>query len=285
MSTFTTTDGTDLDVRDTGPTDSGRTLVLMHGWSQSQSTFDRVVPTLAAQHRVVTYDHRGHGRSGKPDHGARVARLAADLAELVAHLGLTSYDLIGHSMGASVAWSHIDTHGTGALDSLVVIDQPSACVVLPWMTPEEGAAAGAILDFPSTEGFVGAVGAADATETRRAFLASMLSDVLPEEDMAFLFGENLQMPGPWGARLLLDHAMQDWRDVLPRIDVPTLVVAGEVSHVAPASQQWTAEHVPGAQLRTFSADEGGSHFPFYEGPEHFAQVLLDFLAGTPGPRG
>jgi len=79
--------------------------------------------------------------------------------------------------------------------------------------------------------------------------------------------------------------MQDWRDVLPRIDVPTLVVAGEVSHVAPASQQWTAEHVPGAQLRTFSADEGGSHFPFYEGPEHFARVLLDFLAGTPGPRG
>lgn len=285
MATFTTTDGVEIDFRDTGATASGRTLVLLHGWSQSRATWDRAVPALAAQHRVVSYDHRGHGRSGKPDHGARVARLAADLAELVAHLGIGSYDLVGHSMGASVAWSHIDNQGTGALDSLVVVDQPSACVVLPWMTPEEGAAAGAILDFPSTEGFVGAVGAPDATETRRAFLVSMLSDVLPEDDLAFLFGENMQMPGPWGARLLLDHAMQDWRDVLPRIDVPTLVVAGEVSHVAPASQQWTAEHVPGARLRTFGADEGGSHFPFYEGPAHFTRVLLDFIAGTPGPRG
>ncbi|MGD4331344.1 alpha/beta hydrolase, partial [Xanthomonas citri pv. citri] len=147
--------------------------VLLHGWSQSRATWDRVVPALAEQHRVVSYDQRGHGLSGKPDHGARVARLAADLAELVAHLELTSFDLVGHSMGASVGWSHIDTHGPGALDSLVVIDQPSACVELPSMTAEEGAAAGAILDFPSTEGFVGAVGAADATETRRAFLTSM----------------------------------------------------------------------------------------------------------------
>jgi pimeloyl-ACP methyl ester carboxylesterase len=284
MSTFTTSDGVDLDVRDTGATSSGRTLVLVHGWSQSRATFDRVVPLLSPHHRVVSYDQRGHGLSGKPDHGARVARLAADLRELTEHLGLTSYDLVGHSMGASVGWSLIDNHGTGSLDSFLVLDQPSACVVLPWMTPEQGAEAGAILDFPTTEGFVGAVGAPDARETRHAFLASMLSDDIPADDLAHLFAENLRMPNDWGARLLLDHAMQDWRDVLPRIDVPVLVVGGEVSHVDAASQRWTAEHVPGAQLRVFTAAEGGSHFPFFEGPEHFAAALLEFVAGTPGRR-
>jgi pimeloyl-ACP methyl ester carboxylesterase len=284
MATYTTTDGVDLDYRDTGDTGSGRTLVLVHGWSQSRATWDRVVPLLAARHRVVSYDQRGHGLSGKPDHGARVARLAADLREITGHLGLGSYDLVGHSMGASVGWSLVDSFGTGSLDSFTVLDQPSACVVQPWMTPEEGAAAGAILDFPGTEGFVGAVGAPDARDTRHGFLASMLSTDIPADDLAHLFEENLRMPGPWGARLLLDHAMQDWRDVLPLLDVPVLVVGGEVSHVSPDSQRWTAEHIRGAQLRVFTRAEGGSHFPFFEGPEHFAACLLEFLDGTPGPR-
>src|SRR5204863_151784 len=80
-------------------------------------------------------------------HGARIARLAADLHELLDHLDVGSAHMGGHSMGASVLWSYIDTHGTSRLNSLVLIDQPSACVVLPWLEPEEAAQAGAILNF------------------------------------------------------------------------------------------------------------------------------------------
>ena len=69
-----------------------------------------------------------------------------------------------------------------------------------------------------------------------------------------------------GARLLFDHVMQDWRDLLPIIDVPTLVIAGEVSHVAPESQVWTKDPIAGAQFRLFTEDEGGAHFPFFENP-------------------
>ena len=72
--------------------------------------------------------------------------------------------------------------------------------------------------------------------------------------------------------------MQDRRDVLPGVDVPTLVLAGEVSHVAPASQARTAEHIPGARLRTFTKADGGAHFPFYEEPTAFCRVVTEFLA-------
>jgi len=72
--------------------------------------------------------------------------------------------------------------------------------------------------------------------------------------------------------------MQDWRDVLPRIDVPTLVLAGEVSHVAPESQAWTAEHIAGARFRTFDKAEGGSHFPFFEEPAAFCAEVSAFVA-------
>ena len=189
------------------------------------------------------------------------------------------------SLGASVLWSYIDMHGTSRIRSLIVIDQPSACVVLPWMDQAEAGAAGAILDFAGAEQFVRAV-AADDRDVRHSFLVSMLTKDIPADDLAFMSEENLRMPVPWGARLLLDHIMQDWRDVLPRIDVPTLVLAGEVSHVAPASQAWTAEHIPGARLRTFTAAEKGAHFPFFEEPASFCAVVTEFLGlgdQTPTP--
>src|SRR5690349_24776764 len=79
MSTFTTADGCELDYHLAGSSSSERTLVLLHGWSQSRAMFDRVIPMLARHYRVVSYDQRGHGESGHPSHGARIARLARDL--------------------------------------------------------------------------------------------------------------------------------------------------------------------------------------------------------------
>jgi pimeloyl-ACP methyl ester carboxylesterase len=60
--------------------------------------------------------------------------------------------------------------------------------------------------------------------------------------------------------------------------VPTLVLAGEVSHVDPASQQWTADHIAGAQLRVFTAAEGGAHFAFFQNPGPFCDVVTSFVA-------
>jgi pimeloyl-ACP methyl ester carboxylesterase len=278
MSTFTTTDGVDLDYRVDGPADAAGTLVMLHGWSQSRAMFDRALPLLAQGLRVVTYDQRGHGESAKPSHGARIARLAADLHELLAHLGIERAHLLGHSMGASVLWSFIDSYGTSGLTSLIIVDQPSACVVLPWMDQAEGEAAGAILDFAGAEQFVRAV-ASDDRDTRYGFLKSMLTKDIPADDLAYMDTENLKMPALWGGRLLLDHIMQDWRDVLPLIDVPTLVLAGEVSHVSPASQAWTADHIKGARLRVFTAGEGGAHFAFFQNPKPFCDVVSEFVAG------
>ena len=86
MSTFTTTDGCTIDYRVDGPADAADTLVLLHGWSQSRAMFDRALPALSTTYQVITYDQRGHGESGKPDRGARIARLVADLHELLDHL-------------------------------------------------------------------------------------------------------------------------------------------------------------------------------------------------------
>lgn len=278
MGSFTTSDGCVLDFRDTGAAPSGRTVVMLHGWSQSRAMFDRVIPLLSDDARVITYDQRGHGESGKPATGARVARLAADLGELLAHLEVDTATFVGHSLGASVLWSYLDSHGTAAFEKLVIVDQPSACAVLPWMTPQDASDAGAILDFAGAADFVAAVAGPDGETTRHAFLVSMLTPNISADDLAWMYQENLKLPAEWGSRLLFDHIMQDWRDLLPTIDVPTMVFAGEVSHVSPDSQRWTAEHIAGARLRVFTEAEGGAHFAFFENPAPFAAALLEFVS-------
>jgi len=276
-----TRDGCELAWRTTPattlPPEQADTLVLLHGWSQSQAMFDRLIPELATDVNVVSYDMRNHGVSGRTDRGARISTLAADLREVLDALGLDRAHLLGHSMGASVIWSYIDMYGTDTVASLIVVDQPTVVAMSPWIDANEGPAVGAILSFADLEGFVGAVMGPDNATVRKDFLRQMLTPDIPEEDFAWLYAENMLLPMPWGARLLQDHALQDWRDVLAGIDVPTLVIGGEVSHVVPTSQEWTASQISGAHLAVFKREHGGAHFPFYEAPRHFARTLNDFL--------
>jgi pimeloyl-ACP methyl ester carboxylesterase len=279
MRTLTTRDGCALACRDTGG--DGVPIVLLHGWSQSQAMFDRLVSLLRPEHRVVTYDMRNHGVSGRTGDGARVSALAADLGQVLSGLGIDRAHLVGHSMGASVLWSYLELYGTERVQSLVVVDQPTACTILPWLEPSQVAEVGAILDYAGAGAFAAGLLSDTADTVRHEFLTSMLTRQIPQQDLDWLYEQNLLLPMPWGARLLLDHVMQDWRDVLGRIDAPTLVIGGEVSHVDPTSQAWTAARIPDAELRIMTEAEGGAHFAFFESPRAFARLLADFVERVP----
>ncbi|MEU9821284.1 alpha/beta fold hydrolase [Pseudonocardia alni] len=275
MPTFTTADGVTLDYRDSGG--EGVPLVMLHGWGQTQAMFAHQLTGLGARRRVVTYDQRGHGVSDKPHHGYRIARLAQDLVELLDHLGLDRADLLGWSMGASVLWSHIDTHGTGRIARLVLVDQPAAVAAVPWMPAQEQAGSGAIFDVGGLLDLAGSLAGPDGDTVREAFVRSMFSGTPADDVWSLVAREITHTPAHAGVPLLFDHCAQDWRDVLPRIDVPTLVLGCEGSHVSPESQRWIADRVPGAMLHVFGSDEANSHFVFLENPAAFDAVVEKFL--------
>jgi pimeloyl-ACP methyl ester carboxylesterase len=106
----------------------------------------------------------------------------------------------------------------------------------------------------------------------------MFTSNVPAEDISWTIEANHALPRRSAGTLLVDHAYQDWRDVLPRINVPTLVIGGEVSIFPAAGVEWVAQQIPGATVRIFSADEGGSHFMFWENPELFNDTVRDFLS-------
>jgi pimeloyl-ACP methyl ester carboxylesterase len=78
----------------------GPAVMLLHGWPQTWYEWRHVIDLLADDYQVVAPDFRGFGYSGKPAAGYDAATMAADLAALSSHLGLTDVTVIGHDWGA-----------------------------------------------------------------------------------------------------------------------------------------------------------------------------------------
>ena len=78
-------------------------MVLIHGVGMDQRAWQPQVAPLSGQHLVVSYDMLGHGASGLPAEGVRLADFAQQLLHLLDQLGIATAHIVGHSMGAMVA--------------------------------------------------------------------------------------------------------------------------------------------------------------------------------------
>jgi pimeloyl-ACP methyl ester carboxylesterase len=82
---------------------SGPPLLLVHGLMVTGEMFEPVIGRLAARHRVIVPDLRGHGRSRGLPPPYTAAQLAADLARLLDHLGVDATAVLGYSQGGAIA--------------------------------------------------------------------------------------------------------------------------------------------------------------------------------------
>ena len=109
----TVRDGVQLSVRDQGPTRAEATVVLLHGLCLEKGSWAGQIRHLTRQWgdrvRIISYDHRGHGKSGSaPNRTYTVAQLAEDLADVLTALRVTGpLTLAGHSMGGMVALAYL----------------------------------------------------------------------------------------------------------------------------------------------------------------------------------
>jgi pimeloyl-ACP methyl ester carboxylesterase len=101
----------------------GSPVVLLPGWPQTWWAFHKIMPVLARDHRVISVDLRGMGSSDKPAGGYDKKTMARDLLELVRQLGHDRVDLVGHDIGAQVAFSFAANHPE-ATRRLVLLDVP-----------------------------------------------------------------------------------------------------------------------------------------------------------------
>lgn len=276
-SSFNTSDNVALQYIDTGG--SKPVLLLVHGWHQSAIQWKKQITHFSTKYRVIAIDLRGHGESEKTDRGYRISRLSADLYELFNLLDLKNAIVMGHSMGCAIIWSYWDTYvqSRARISKLILVDQSPCMIANPTWDQGIATSLAAILS-PTAVYDIGAglCGSQEGMFTRN-FIRSMFTESLNEEDLEWTLEHCLKMDPKNAATLLVDHAAQDWRDVIPTINVPTLVVGAEGSLFNKEGSEWVASHIQGAKLEIFKKEEGGSHFMLWDNHKKFNELVDNFL--------
>lgn len=112
--------GGELEVVEHGPRKASP-IVLIHCFTCAINWWDKVIPTLDRDHRVVAIDLLGHGGSEKPASGYSIENQADLVAQALGQLGVSHAEVVGHSLGGPVTIA-LAEQSPQLVDRLVLID-------------------------------------------------------------------------------------------------------------------------------------------------------------------
>ncbi|WP_299004893.1 alpha/beta hydrolase [uncultured Shewanella sp.] len=271
---FHTSDGVKLHYLDKG---EGEAIVMLPGWSQSVEQYHHQMAFFSQHYRTIALDMRGHGHSEIAEYGYKVYRLAKDVDELLMHLSLDNVVLLGHDLGSAVILCYWDLFGASKINKLVLIERVAALVCNPEWSPQQIADYGPLVDPDSAMQIYNTVYGNKGNNYKAMLLNHEISNKMSEKEKQWLIKNSYHFPGKYAAELLYNHFHQDWRDVILRITVPTLIVAGRASPTSVSSQEWIHKQIKGSKLAIFEEEEGGKHFMFIEGADKFNRLVDEFI--------
>src|SRR5450755_3770985 len=256
---------------------TGRPVVLIHGYPLDGNSWERQErELLAAGYRCVSYDRRGFGRSSQPTVGYDYDTFAADLNALLEHLDLRDVVLCGFSMGTGEVTRYLGRYGSARVRKAALFG-----VIPPFLLKTEDNPEG--VDGQVFEDIKAAI-----VKDRYAFFKDFLDnfydvDVLGPDrisDQAWQAGFNVAVgSSPYASYACVDTWLTDFREDLPKIDVPTLVVHGTADRILPfeATAARLRDEKLIADLTVVSVDDG-PHNIGWTHPEETNAALLDFLS-------
>jgi non-heme chloroperoxidase len=246
----------------------GRPVVFLAGWTASSRAFHRQLSLFGDRYHAIALDYRAHGQSTQTLVGHSLSGYARDLRAFLVGRDLHGVVLVGHSMGAFVAWQYLRQFGSDRLAGFVNIDQPPCDSRRPdWPYGDD------LLDACQ---FVVSIQVDQAAATRQ-LLDLIFKEPPPPVDVAWMLAEMLRVPPPVAGATLLDDITYDARPLLPQITLPTLLCWGRHSALSPlATGEFIAKTQPNARLVIF---EESGHCPFLEEPSRFHDEVARFIAG------
>jgi pimeloyl-ACP methyl ester carboxylesterase len=253
---------------------TGEAVVLLHGFGASAYSWRRVMPGLAAAHRVVAIDLNGFGYTERPKARARYTREAQ--AKLVLDtldvLGIARAHFVGHSYGGGLTLYLAQTHPE-RFRTMVLVDSSA-----PTYANDRRSRAAA---FRPLTGFFVRTVALRRSMVRKGLLHSFYDDRLVTPELVEAYYDRLVIEGATDAFYgLTAPAPAGEPVVLEKIAVPTLVVWGAHDElIAPEVGRRAAARLPHAEFVLFA---GSGHLPMEEEPEAFLHAVLPFLDRHPG---
>jgi non-heme chloroperoxidase len=264
---------TKVHVEDTGG--SGRPVVLIHGWPLSGAAWkDQIAALSGAGYRVVAYDRRGFGRSDKPRGGYDYDTLAEDLEGVLDELDLTDVTLVGFSMGGGEVARYVAKYGEQRLHSVVF-----AAAIPPYLLKTDDNPDGPLSPELAEQMESGLKDDRDAFFDQFTTMFFSAGDELKVSEAQRQEAVALCRQSDQRAALGCMEAFgtTDFREDLPKITVPTLVIHGDSDGIVP---------LEGSGARTHAAVAGSELVVVRDAPhglntshaDEFNAALLAFLA-------
>ena len=125
--------------------------------------------------------------------------------------------------------------------------------------------------------FIASLRGNEAEQLTRQIIDGVLTRHATSEVREWMVRCNLKMPRDFAATLLYNSNHTDWRDLIPRINLPALIISGRASFIPWKSQEWIHRQIKGSQFEVFEEPEGGQHFMFIENPEKFNRLVMEYL--------
>ncbi|MFB7277239.1 alpha/beta fold hydrolase [Streptomyces hydrogenans] len=256
--------GVTLGYDDAGPT-TGLPVLLIHGHPFNRSLWEpQVVALAAAGYRVITPDLRGYGDSEVTPGQVLLSEFADDLAALLDHLDIDRAVVGGVSMGGQIAMEFHHRHRQ-RVRALVLSDTSA-----PAETAEGKDFRNRLADRLLAEGMGGY-----ADEVIDKMLAAYNVAALPRVAERVLAMMRATDPRGAAAALRGRAERRDYRDTLPAVREPVLIIVGVDDVYTPVADAETIQRlVPQAVLAVV---DGAGHLPGAEQPDRFNAALLDFL--------
>jgi pimeloyl-ACP methyl ester carboxylesterase len=249
-------------------------LLLLHGIGGAKEDFTHHFAALSEEHRVVAFDHRGHGESDKPDdqRAYSLDRMAVDAACVADAYDLHDLRILGHSMGGMIMRRFLLTH-------------PDRARAVVFMDTSAGAPPGSHTELVAMASEVVLAGGFTALKQLTDELDLLGSEayqrVLAERPGFAEYAEykwHVQSPVMWTAMMHEIVTQPDQLAGLANLRVPTLGIVGDQDSMFLKPMAEIVATVPGAELVVIP-DAG--HSPQFENPEAWIAAMLGFLSEVP----
>jgi len=247
----------------------GEPLVLIYGYAGHSGLWFGQIPVLSKKYRVIAFDNRGVGRSDKPDILYTMAMMAGDVAGLLDIIGIDTAHIFGISMGGMIA-QHFALSYPQRVISLIL--GCTNCGGVHSIQPEPESLA-ALFDYERFKKMT------PEEVTRQAMPFCFSQEFIDKNpdivERRVAKSLEYRTPAHGAARQAEAVISHDTYELLPKIKLPTLVIAGDSDRLIPVeNSRILASRIPEAELVII---RGAGHEFFIEDAEEANKIVLGFL--------
>ena len=255
---------------------TGQPVVLIHGFPLDGNSWEgQTAALLDAGYRVITYDRRGFGQSSQPSVGYDYDTFAADLNVVLETLDLRDVVLVGFSMGTGEVARYLGTYGSTRVAKAAFLASLEPFLTKTEDNPEGGAPASFFEDVAAT-----------VRQDRYAYFTAFYQDFFNlDENLGTRISEE-QVRHAWdvaaGSGSVASAAAPltwgtDFRDDIPKIDVPALILHGTADRIldVDVTARRFVKALPSAE---YVEIEGAPHGLLTTHTAEVNEALLAFLA-------